>query len=65
VHGVSCLVTSRLRSCRDVFTAPTPVKEIEAFADPLVSKLTTPVIGPPLDGTNMPRRSLTAATGAE
>jgi hypothetical protein len=54
-----------LRSCRDVFTAPTPVKEIEAFADPLVSKLTTAVIGPPLDGTNMPRRSLTAATGAE
>jgi hypothetical protein len=52
-----------LRSCRDVFTALTPVKEIEVFADPLVSKLTTRVIGPPLDGTNMPQTSLTAPSG--
>jgi hypothetical protein len=52
-----------LRSCRDVFTALTPVKEIETFADPLVSKLTTHVIGAPLDGTNMPERSLTAPAG--
>jgi hypothetical protein len=44
---------------RDVFTGKTPVKEIEVFADPLVSKLTTHVIGPPLDGTNMPEGSLT------
>jgi hypothetical protein len=43
-----------LRSSRDVFTAPTPVKEIEVIADPLVSNLTTHVIGAPLDGTNTP-----------
>jgi hypothetical protein len=56
-------VTSRLRSCRDVFTGRTRVKEIAAFADPLVSNLTTLVIGPPLDATNMPERSLTAPSG--
>jgi len=52
-----------LRSCRDVFTASTPVKEIEVFAEPLVSKLTTHVIGPPLDGTNTPEPPLTAPLG--
>jgi hypothetical protein len=52
-----------LRSCRDVFTASTSVKEIEVFADPLVSNLTTHVIGAPLDGTNSPRKSLTEAVG--
>jgi len=41
----------------------TSVKEIEVFADPLVSKLTTHVIGPPLDGTNTPERPLTAPFG--
>jgi hypothetical protein len=47
-------VTGGLRSCSDVFTGGTPVKEIEVFADPLVSNLTTPVISPPLDVSNMP-----------
>jgi hypothetical protein len=51
-----------MRSCRDVFTGGTPVKEIGVFADPLVSNLTTLVIGPPLDETNTPTRALTAAT---
>jgi len=41
----------------------TSVKEIEVFADPLVSKLTTHVIGPPLDGTNTPEQALTAPIG--
>jgi len=52
-----------LRSCRDVFTASTSVKEIEVFADPLVSNLTTHVIGAPLDGTNTPEEPLTAPSG--
>jgi hypothetical protein len=41
----------------------TSVKEIEVFADPLVSNLTTHVIGPPLDGTNTPDQPLTAPSG--
>jgi hypothetical protein len=52
-----------LRSCRDVFTGRTPVKEIEVFADPLVSNLTMHVIGPPLDGTNTPEQPLTRPLG--
>jgi hypothetical protein len=48
-----------LRSCRDVFTGWTPVKEIEVIADPLVSKLTTAVIGAPLDGTTARYGALT------
>src|SRR3954471_23457867 len=53
-------VTGRLRSSRDVFTSPTRVKQNEVVAAPLVSNLTTPVIGPPLDRFTTPRMPLTA-----
>jgi hypothetical protein len=52
-----------LRSCRDVFTGLTPVKEIEVFADPLVSNLTTGVIGAPLDRSIDRRAPLTTGVG--
>jgi hypothetical protein len=40
-----------------------PVKEIEVLADPLVSKLTTGVIGAPLDGTTARFGALTLPIG--
>src|SRR3954452_3921772 len=57
------IVTGRLRSIRDVFTSPTRVKQNEVVVDPLVSNLTTLVIGPPLDRSTMPRMPLTARGG--
>jgi hypothetical protein len=39
---------------RDVVTGRTRVKEIAAVADPLVSNLTTRVLGTPLGGPNTP-----------
>jgi hypothetical protein len=52
-----------LRSYRDVFTGRTPVKEIEVNVDPLVSKLTTGVIGAPLDGTTARSGAFTFLVG--
>src|SRR3954454_7256373 len=47
----------------DVFTSRTPVKQIEVVVRPLVSKLTTGVLGPPLDGTTRRSRPLTMRSG--
>src|SRR4051812_16857643 len=57
---LSCFVTGRLLSSRDVFTSGTPVKRNGVVADPLVSNLTTGVIGAPLDLSTTPAKCLTA-----
>jgi len=49
-----------LLSSRDVFTSGTPVKRNEVGFDPLVSNLTTGVIGAPLDVSTTPAKCLTA-----
>jgi hypothetical protein len=55
-------VTERLLSYRDVFTARAPVKQNEGIGRALVSKLTTGMIGPPLDQTALPRAALTTVS---